>query len=398
MNNYQWSGINSQGVKVTGQCAAQGAAALKMQLRNQGIIPLQVKITNNHSLFVDHKIKPQMIIIFLQQLSTLISADIPLTTSLEIIAQGHKNITMQQLLLQIKNDVINGVSLANAFAQHPRYFSKLTCALIAAGEESGTLAVMLNRLVNHQENILKIKNNMIKILIYPLTVIIIALLVTILLLMVAVPQFENLFASLNAPLPMLTKYMLAITKYIQNYDIAILIFILSLFAIVHLSWKHSNRFVDFTKQLLLKVPLIGPTLQKIIVVRITHTLATIVAAGIPLMQALHMVSTITDNKHYTKALVTAEKEVGDGRQLHITLKDSQLFPSTMIQMIAIGEDSGTLDKMLFKITDWYNEQIDHTISRISVMLEPVIMLILALLIGSIVTAMYLPIFKLGNII
>ena len=383
---------------MTGQCTAQGAAALKMQLRNQGIIPLQVKIVNNYILFFDHKIKPQMVIIFLQQLSTLISAEIPLASSLEIIAHGQKNILMQQLLLQIKNDVTNGTSLARAFAQHPRYFSKLTCALIAAGEESGTLEAMLKRLISYQENILKIKNNMIKILIYPLTVIIIALLVTLLLLIVAVPQFENLFTSLNAPLPMLTRYMLAISKYIQNYDISILIMMLLLFAIIHLSWKYSNRFVDFIKQLLLKVPLIGPTLQKIIIVRIAHTLATIVAAGIPLMQALHMVSSITGNQHYTNALINAEKEVSAGRQLHITLKDSQLFPSAMIQMIAIGEDSGTLDKMLFKITDWYNDQIDHTVSQLSIMLEPIIMLILALLIGSIVTAMYLPIFKLGNIL
>ena len=398
MNNYKWSGINSQGTKISGQCIAQGAATLKAQLRGQGIIPLRVNQINNFTRFFYHKIKTKNIIILMQQLVTLISAGIPLANALEIISQGQKDILTQQILIQIKNNVANGISLARALAEYPNYFNQLTCTLIAAGEESGTLEAILSRLINYLKSNLKIKNNLIKILLYPTTVIIVAILITLLLLTVVVPQFENLFASLNAPLPLLTRYLLAISKFIQNYDILILLSMVLLVTLTRLCWLFSHRFSDFIKILLLKIPLIGSTLHKIIIVRITHTLATILAAGIPLSQALHIVSNITGNQRYKTSLVNAEKEISAGLQLHISLKNSKLFPRTMIQMIAIGEDSGTLDKMLFKITDWYNEQIDHTVSHLSIMLEPFIMMILAILIGSIVIAMYLPIFKLGNII
>lgn len=398
MNNYHWSGINIQGKKINGQSTAQCAAALKMQLRNQGIIPIHVKKINNLIQFFEHKIKPQLIIIFLQQFLTLLSAGIPLAKSLEIIIQGQKNIMLKELIFQIKNDVANGISLSQALANHRRYFNELTCALIAAGEESGTLETMLQRLISYQENILKIKNNMIKLLLYPLTVIIVTIIVTLLLLTIAVPQFENLFNNLNAPLPLPTRYLLDTSKFIQKYEFSILAFIFIIGIILRLLWRYSDRFAEFIRYLILNVPVIGEILRKIIIARITHTLATILAAGIPLKQALSIVSHISGNLQYTKALINAEKEIAAGRTLHITLNDSQLFPIATIQMIAIGEDSGTLDKMLFKITNWYNEQIDHSVSQLSTLLEPLIMIVLAVLIGSIVTAMYLPIFKLGNII
>lgn len=394
MGIYRWTGKNSQSVNVNGQCTAQGAATLKMQLRNKGITPIKVTKVNEYASFFQAKIKSQLIRHFLQQLATLIASDIPLVTSLDIIANGQTNFLMNNLLIQIKSDVANGISLATAFAQHPHYFTDLICALIAAGEESGTLESMLNRLVSYQENASKIRNNMIKIALYPATVIIIATVVTLLLLIVAVPQFENLFNNLNAPLPVLTQYMLIISKFIQHYGIIMLILLMAIVAIIKMTWQKSPQVGNFFKNISLKLPVIGSLLQKVIIVRITHTLATIVAAGIPLMKALHIASHIAGNQSYAKAMTHAESEIASGTSLHLSLSATQLFPITLIQMIAIGEESGTLDKMLFKITDWYNEQIDHAVSKLSILLEPVIMLILALLIGSIVVAMYLPIFKL----
>lgn len=396
MNNYRWTGINSEGKKITGQNSATGAAEIKMKLRNQGITPLTVNLVSNYANFLQKKIKKQLITDFLTQLATLISSQIPIVTSLELIIHGQSNIKIIQLLEHIKNDVSNGIGLGTAFAQYPDYFTELTCALITAGEESGTLDKMLNRLVNYLQNIARIKNNTIKILLYPITVIIVTFLVTLFLLIVAVPQFENLFSNLNTPLPQLTQYLLNISRYIQDNGVFILLLIVIILTSAILSWFKSKLFANYMQYIILKLPFIGTIIRKIIVIRITHTLATMLSSGIPLIQSLQMTSPISGNAYYAKAINHAINKIATGTALHIAFAATKLFPLTMIQMIAIGEESGTLDKMLYKIADWYSDQNEQLIAKISILLEPFIMLILAIIIGSIIIAMYLPIFKLGT--
>ncbi len=398
MNNYKWMGINTDGKKISGQIAASGAAELKMKLRSQGITPLNVKLISNYSTYFQQSIKQQNIIDFLQQLATLISSQIPIVTALEIIIHGQNHTKMIQLLTQIKNSVTNGIGLGVAFAQYPHYFNELICALITAGEETGTLEEMLNRLVSYLQSIVKIKNNTLKILLYPFIVIIITCIVTLFLLIIAVPQFENLFNNLNAPLPPFTQFLMLMSQLIQSYGLYCLLLFAALLATFRLCWLKSKRFVNKIQFILLKLPFIGSVLQKIIVVRISHTLATIVTAGIPLVQALQISSHIAGNDYYADAIRNAKNNIIAGTPLNLAFATSRLFPATMIQMIAIGEESGTLDKMLFKITDWYSEQNEQLIAKISILLEPMIMLILALVIGSIIVAMYLPIFKLGTVI
>lgn len=398
MNNYNWIGLNSEGKKLTGQNSATGPADLKMKLRNHGITPLQVKLISNYSHYFQRRIKNQTITDFLHQLATLISSQIPIVTALEIIMHGQSNIHITQVLEHIKNEVANGIGLGAALAQYPTYFTELTCALITAGEESGTLDNMLNRLVNYLQNIARIKNNTVKILLYPITVIIVTVLVTLFLLIVAVPQFENLFSNLNAPLPQLTKYLLIISRYVQNDGIFIFLQLILTLGVLILCWLKSKSFAIYMQYLTLKIPFIGSIIRKIIIIRIAHTLATMLSSGIPLIHSLQITSPISGNSYYAKALDNAINKIATGTTLHEAFAASKLFPLTMIQMIAIGEESGTLDKMLYKIADWYSDQNEQLISKISILLEPLIMLILAIVIGSIIVAMYLPIFKLGTAI
>lgn len=395
---FRWKGKNQQGKLVRGQRISSSAALLRITLRQQGIIPLQIDPIRNHFRLFSPQFTSIIRILFFQQLSTLLSAGIPLVRALDLVARGQKDASVQQIILSIKEEVASGNNLSHTLAHYPDYFNDLTCALIAAGEQSGSLDIMLNRITLHYEAMLNIKNNLIKIALYPLTVICIAIVVTALLLTMVVPQFENLFASFNAPLPALTKSVISISHFLGAHYGMLLGLFSSIICILVIAWHRSKTMVNYCKDSLFYVPLLGTVLQKSIITRIARTLAITITAGLPLLEGLQLVTRVSHYPRYEQALLNAQRDIASGHSLQHALASSQLFPSLMLQMIAIGEESGTLDKMLSKIADWYDDQINQTIARFSTLLEPIIMVVLAIIVGGLVGAMYLPIFNLGTVI
>lgn len=395
---FHWQGKNPQGQIVQGYRIARCAASLKKELRDQGITPLQVQLNKSKFSVFRQNIKFNVITLLLRQLATLLTAGIPLITALDSLLNNQISTTSRQLIDQIKRDICSGLSLAQAMSKHSIYFDQLTCALITAGEITGQLDLMLQRIVLHREMLDGIKNKLIKILIYPCTVFAIAMIITLILLTIVIPQFKNLFANYNAPLPAITRIVISVSQFLQNYGfIALLIFFSFIILMIILS-KNSQEFAQFCQNILLDLPYFGSTLQKSILSRISRTLATTLSAGLPLLDSLHIAANVSGHLRYFNAMTTITQDISSGQSLHTAMETTGLFPAFMTQMITIGEESGTLDNMLNKVADWYDEQFDQIVARFSILLEPIIMVILAVIIGGLVIAMYLPIFKLGNIL
>jgi type IV pilus assembly protein PilC len=391
-----WTGTDKRGVRVKGQTRGSNPSLIRADLRKQGIIPLKVK--KQSSLFskgAKKKIIPKDIAVFFRQLATMMAAGVPLVQSFDIIGRGHENAGMRKLILSIKNEVESGTSLSETLGKHPLYFDELVVSLVGAGEQAGVLETLLDKIATYKEKTEYLKAKIKKAMFYPTAVIIVAFIVTAILLIFVVPQFEELFSSFGADLPAFTRVVVNMSEFMQDYWWIVLG--ISIGGVVGLlqAKRRSQKFGRALDRMVLKLPIIGPIMHKAAVARYARTLGTMFAAGVPLVEALESVAGATGNVVYSDAVLMIRDSVATGQQLQFAMNQTGLFPNMVEQMVAIGEESGALDTMLNKVADFYEQEVDDAVDALSSLLEPLIMSILGILIGGLVVAMYLPIFKMG---
>ena len=394
---FSWTGTDKRGIKVKGQFTGGTPAAIKANLRKQGIKPITVR--KKSQLFSNatakKKIIPKDLAVFFRQLATMLSAGVPLVQSFEIIGRGHENAGMQELILKVKNEVESGTSLAESLAKHPLYFDDLVINLVNAGEQSGVLETLLDKIATYKEKTEILKAKIKKAMFYPTAVIIVAFIVTAILLIFVVPQFEALFSNFGADLPAFTRVVVNLSEFMQSYWWLIVGIIgAAIFAFLQ-GKKRSRKFGRVLDRTILKMPIVGPIMHKAAIARYARTLATMFAAGVPLVEALQSVAGATGNVVYSDAVLMMKDSVATGQQLTFAMNQTGLFPNMVEQMVAIGEESGALDSMLSKVADFYEQEVDDAVDALTSLLEPLIMSILGVLIGGLVVAMYLPIFKMG---
>lgn len=399
LTNYQWEGVNGAGQLVNGVIEARSIAIAKAELRKQSIFIK--KIAKKRKPLFDRKnkkIKPGDITVFSRQMATMIEAGIPIIQSFDIVAKGQTNNRMKDLIYAIKKDVESGSTLAESLSKYPVFFNELFCNLVDAGEKSGSLDVMLDKVATYKEKVESIKKKIKKALNYPVAVIVIAFIVTAVLLTFVVPQFESLFKGFGADLPAFTRAVISLSKGFQHFWYLIFgTLIGAIYGFVY-ALKHSEKFAHTIDRSMLKLPIIGTILEQAAIARFTRTLSITFAAGLPLVEALDAVAGATGNILFAEATFKIKDEISSGLQMHLAMENTKLFPNMVIQMIAIGEESGTLEKMLSKVADFYEEGVDNAVDSLSSLLEPVIMTVLGVLVGGLVIAMYLPIFKLGSVV
>ena len=396
---FLWEGMDRKGSKVKGESQAASEILLKADLRRQGINPLKVK-KKSKPLFgsAGKSIIPKDIAIFARQLATMMTAGVPLVQSFEIIGRGHDKPAMQDLVLSIKGDVEAGTSLAEALEKHPRWFDDLFVSLVGAGEQSGALEALLDKIATYKEKTEELKSKVKKALFYPIAVLVVAFIVCAILLLFVVPQFESIFQGFGADLPAFTKMVINLSDFLQQYWWAVFFGIgIAIFAFVNAKRRSPamRRALDIFS---LKIPIVGGILEKSAIARFARTLATMFAAGVPLVEAMESVAGATGNALYYEATMKMKDDVATGTQLQQSMKQTGIFPNMMVQMVAIGEESGSLDEMLSKVADFYEEEVDNLVEGLSSLLEPLIMAVLGVLVGGLVIAMYLPIFKMGSVV
>lgn len=400
VSNFVYEGKNIQGGTVKGEISALNLALAKAELRRQGLTQFKIK-KESISIFSSRRakrIKASDIAYISRQLSTMMGAGVPLVQSLDIVAKGVDNIGVRNLVMAIKTDIEGGRSFSEALRQHPKYFDNLFCNLVAAGEASGSLETMLDRIATYKEKSESIKRKIKKALFYPCAVVTVAIIVTSILLIFVVPQFETLFKGFGADLPLFTKMVIHLSNIVQHIWWVILILLMGSGWLFSFYYRHSKALQNFVDRLLLKIPIIGGILNKAAIARYARTLATTFAAGVPLVEALDSVAGATGNNVYTQAVFRIKEEVSTGSQIQAAMRNTAIFPNMVVQMVAIGEEAGALDKMLAKVADIYEEEVDTAVDALSSLLEPFIMVILGVVVGGLVVAMYLPIFKMGSVI
>ena len=393
---FTWEGKDRKGNRVTGRSLATHELTLRAELRRQGIIPLKVRKQGGTGR--KGKPKPEDIAVFSRQLATMLQSGIPLVQAFEIIGAGHDKPAMQRLILDIKATVEGGSTLHEALAKHPLYFDDLFVNLVEAGEQAGALETLLDKIATYQEKTEALKKKIKKALFYPAAVMIVAVVVTVILLIFVIPQFESLFAGFGADLPAFTRFVIDLSKGLQAngpYIAAIVGGGVYFFMYTH---KRSRPLRESVDRFMLKMPVLGPILVKAAIARYSRTLATMFAAGVPLVEALTSVAGATGNIVYENAVLKMRDEVATGNRLQRTMEATGLFPNMVNQMIAVGEESGSLDQMAGKVADFYEQEVDIAVDSMSSLLEPLIMAILGVLVGGLVIAMYLPIFKLGSVV
>ncbi len=394
---FSWEGTDRNGKRVKGETRAANLSLVRADLRRQGITPLKVK--KKSTSFLTHrkkKIRAGDIAVFSRQLATMMYAGVPLVQAFDIVGRGHANPSMQDLLLSIKADVEGGTALAEALAKHPLYFDDLFCNLVRAGEHAGVLEDLLDKIATYKEKTESLKGKIKKALFYPAAVIIVAFIVTAIIMIFVIPQFEGLFSSFGSDLPVFTQVVIKISRWTQDWWWALLLVILGAAYATTNIWKRSRQFRQVIDRMLLKTPIIGPILHKAALARFARTTATMFAAGVPLVEALEPVAGATGNTIYSDAVLRMREDVATGQSMQLAMKQQKLFPHMVIQMVAIGEESGSVDSMLSKVADFYEEEVDNAVDALSSLLEPFIMVIIGTLVGGLVIAMYLPIFHLGS--
>ena len=394
---FLWEGMDKRGKKVKGQMMAGGEAVVNSLLRKQGITVTKVK--KQSALFGGaKKITDKDITLFTRQLATMMKAGVPLLQSFEIVARGHSNPSVQRLLMEIKADIEKGSSLTQAFGRHPKYFDSLFCNLVGAGEAAGILEAVLERLAIYKEKILAIKSKIKSALFYPVSIIVVAFIITAIIMIFVIPAFKGLFSSFGADLPAPTMVVMAISDFFVTWWWAIFLGIGGGLYAFFQSWKRSKKMQMAMDKLMLRLPIFGPVIEKATIARWTRTLSTMFAAGVPLVEALDSVGGASGNQVFVEATTKIRGEVATGTSLTTAMQNSGKFPNMVLQMAAIGEESGALDSMLGKVADFYESEVDDAESALSSLMEPIIMVVLGTLIGGMVIAMYLPIFKMGAIV
>jgi type IV pilus assembly protein PilC len=392
---YAWEGKDKSGKTVRGELRAGGEAVVNVTLRRQGIMVTKVKKKVYRS---GKKITDKDISLFTRQLATMMKAGVPLLQSFDIVGKGHANPSVSKLVLDLRADIETGTSLNQAFRKFPLYFDPLFCNLVGAGEQAGILEDLLTRLAIYKEKTLAIKAKIKSALMYPVSILAIAFVVTAVIMIWVVPAFKQVFASFGADLPAPTLFVMSLSEYFVQYWYVIFG---SLFGGIYFflqAWRRSAKLQRQMDVLLLRLPIFGSVIRKATIARWTRTLSTMFAAGVPLVESLDSVGGAAGNAVYAEATRRIQSEVSTGTSLTAAMQNADVFPNMVTQMVAIGEESGSLDAMLGKVADFYEEEVDEAVAQLSSLMEPIIMVVLGVLIGGLVVAMYLPIFKLGSVV
>ncbi len=393
--NYLWSGKDKSGKVVRGEIRANGEAQVNASLRRQGIKVDTVKRQRARS---GGKVTDKDITLFTRQLATMMKSGVPLLQAFDIVGKGHDNPAVSRLLLDIKTDVETGSSLKQSFEKHPLYFDALFCNLVGAGEQAGILDSLLDRLATYKEKILAIKSQIKSALFYPISIIVVAFVITAVIMIFVIPAFKSVFASFGAELPAPTLVVMAISEFFVQYWWLIFGGIGFGGYMFFYTWKRSVKMQIIMDRLMLRIPVFGDLIRKSSVARWTRTLSTMFAAGVPLVEALDSVAGASGNHEYYTATKKIQGEVATGSSLTGSMQNSGVFTNMVVMMVSIGEESGSLDSMLSKVADFYEAEVDDAVAALSSLMEPIIMVILGTLIGGMVVAMYLPIFKLGQVV
>ena len=394
---FNWEGTDTRGKKVKGKTTAANEAAVRSELRRQGVVPKRIR--KESTLFKSSgRVSVGDIAIFSRQLSTMLTAGIPLVQAFDIVGAGHDNPAVQRLVLNVKQDVESGASLAEALAKHPLHFDDLFVNLVRAGEQAGALETLLDKIATYKEKTEAIKKKVKKALFYPGAVMVVALIVTTILLVFVIPEFESLFQGFGADLPAFTRMIIDLSVFVRAQGIFIVMAISGGIGGYIYAYKRNKKLREIQDRISLKLPIIGGILDKSAVARFARTLATMFAAGVPLVEALESVAGACGNIVYEIAVLQMRDEVATGQRLQHAMENTERFPNMVIQMIAVGEESGSLDEMASKVADFYEDDVDNAVDGLASLLEPLIMAILGVLVGGLVIAMYLPIFKMGAVI
>ncbi|HEX8479852.1 MAG TPA: type II secretion system F family protein [Telluria sp.] len=392
---YAWEGKDKSGKTVRGELRAGGEAIVNVTLRRQGVLVTKVKKKVYRS---GKKISEKDIALFTRQLATMMKAGVPLLQSFEIVGKGHANPSMGKLIMDLRADIETGTSLNNAFRKYPLYFDPLFCNLVGAGEQAGILEELLTRLAIYKEKTIAIKAKIKSALMYPVSILAIAFIVTAVIMIWVVPAFKEVFATFGADLPAPTLIVMGISDFFVTWWYLIFGGIFGSLYFFFQSWRRSVKMQQTMDRLLLKAPIFGPVVRKATIARWTRTLATMFSAGVPLVEALDSVGGASGNAVYLEATRKIQTEVSSGTSLTVAMQNASVFPTMVTQMVAIGEESGALDAMLGKVADFFEEEVDEAVAGLSSLMEPIIMVILGVIIGGLVVAMYLPIFKLGSVV
>jgi type IV pilus assembly protein PilC len=393
---YLWEGKDKKGKVIKGEMRAAGDSFVSATLRRQGITVTKVK---KQSAFASKgKITDKDITLFTRQLATMMKSGVPLLQAFDIVGKGHSNPAVAKLLGDIKADVETGSSLSASFRKYPLYFDQLFCNLVGAGEQAGILDTLLDRLATYKEKIMAIKGKIRSALVYPISILVVAFVITAVIMIFVIPAFKDLFSSFGADLPTPTLIVMAISDIFVTWWWAIFGSIGGALWFFFYTWKRSEKMQGTMDRLMLKLPVVGEIIRKATIARFSRTLATMFSAGVPLVEALDSVAGAAGNRVYYDATKRIQSEISTGTSLTVAMQNANVFPNMVMQMTAIGEESGALDSMLSKVADFYEGEVDDAVASMSSLMEPVIMVVLGVLIGGLVVAMYLPIFKMGQVV
>ena len=401
LQTYSWEGVNTQGAKQRGELSATNVAGVNAELRRQGIVPTQVKRKSTSSLMATLNKRPPKskdITLFVRQLATMIGAGIPLVQSLSIIAGGQTNPTMQKLITDLEQDLKTGTTFADALRKHPGHFDSLFTNLVEAGEQSGTLESLLERIARYKERTESIKAKIRKALVYPAAIIFVAIVVVAVIMVFVIPQFEELFKDFGSDLPALTRALINVSHFMVSHG---WLLILGSFGVVGAAiavWKRSKHFRTMVDRSSLTIPVIGTILHKAALARFARTLATTFAAGIPIVESLESVAGASGNQVVGDAVRRMRTQMASGQSIVFAMRQEKIFTNMLWQMAAVGEETGALDDMLNKVADFYEEEVDNAVDALSTLLEPFILVIIGGIVGFLVVALYLPIFSIGNVV
>lgn len=392
--SFIWEGKDKTGKLIKGEMRAPGEASVSAHLRRQGIQVSKIKRLRGSTKPVTEK----DITLFTRQLATMMKSGVPLLQAFDIVGKGHSNPSVARLLFDIKTDVETGSSLQQAFKKYPLYFDDLYCNLIGAGEAAGILDNLLERLATYKEKIQAIKSKIKSALFYPVSIIVVAFIITAVIMIFVIPAFKELFSSFGADLPAPTLMVMAISDFFVKWWWAIFGGIGGGLYFFFYTWKRSKKMQAVMDRALLKLPIFGELIRKASIARWSRTLATMFAAGVPLVEAFDSVAGAAGNAVYFDATKSIQREVTTGNSMTVAMQNTEVFPSMVLQMVAIGEEAGSLDAMLSKVADFYEAEVDDAVEALSSLMEPIIMVVLGTLIGGMVVAMYLPIFKMGQVV
>jgi len=392
---FAWEGKDKTGKTVRGEMRAGGETIVNVTLRRQGIMVTKVK---KKTYRAGKKIQDKDLTLFTRQLATMMKAGVPLLQSFDIVGKGHANPSMSKLIMDLRADIETGTSLNNAFRKYPLYFDPLFCNLVGAGEQAGILEDLLTRLAIYKEKTLALKSKIKGALMYPCAIMAIAFIVTAVIMIWVVPAFKSVFSSFGANLPAPTLIVMGISDFVVQWAWIIFPSIFAALYFFFQTWRRSLKMQQAMDRILLRLPVFGDVIRKATIARWTRTLSTMFAAGVPLVEALDSVGGASGNNVYLEATKKIQTEVSTGTSLTVAMQNANVFPNMVTQMVSIGEESGALDGMLGKVADFYEEEVDEAVKSLSSLMEPMIMVILGVLIGGLVVAMYLPIFKLGAVV